>query len=131
MTRAFFVILACLLPCSAALAGTIRGYVVDVRGHHAAKAHVEAWHTPPTDQHPSQPSVKLAETTADSHGAFTFALARLRPTYVLIATFDQQVGNATPSFDHLVRIPLRPIQRHILRKSSNKSLQPTAGRSDK
>ena len=127
MTRAFLLI-ACLLNSSAAFAGTIRGYVVDVYGHRAARAHVEAWHSPRTDQHPPQPSVRLGETTADSHGMFTLALDRLRPSYVLIATFKHQVGTAAPSFDHLVRIPLRTIRKHILRNSSNKALEPTATR---
>ena len=108
MTRAFFAILAFWVPYSGAAGGTIRGYVVDVHGHRAARAHVEAWHSPPTDQHPPQPSAKLGQTTTDSHGEFTIALDRLRPSYVLIATFDHQVGTGAPSFDHLVRIPLRP-----------------------
>jgi len=127
MTRALFFI-ACLLSGSTALASTIRGYVVDLHGRRAARAHVEAWHSPPTDQHPPQPSTKLGETTADSHGEFTLALERLRPSYVLIATFDHQVGSAAPSFDHAVRIPLRPVRKHILRKSSNQALQRTADR---
>jgi hypothetical protein len=130
MTRAFLVIMTSLAGCSAALAGTIRGYVIDMHGNRAVRAHVEAWHSPPTDLHPPQPSVKLGETTADSHGAFTLALDRLRPSYVLIATFDHQVGTAAPSFHHAVRIPLRPVRKHILRKSSNQALERTADRRD-
>ena len=128
MTRALLVIVASALGCSAALAGTIRGYVVDVHGHRAPHAHVIASYLPPTDQHPPQLAKRLGETTADARGEFVFTLPRISRYDILIASFDHQAGSATPSFDRVVRIPLRRIRPRVLPKSSNQSLQPTADR---
>jgi hypothetical protein len=114
MTRAlaFTVTLALWLGCSDAFAGIIRGYVLDKQGHRVPGARVEAWRMVLTDQQPPQHPTKLGKATADSHGEFTLTVARLSESVVLIASFDRQSGTAAPSFDHVVRIALRPRPVH-------------------
>ena len=107
-------VLAFSLGSCAVHAGPIRGYIVDVHGHRAPHARVVASHLPPTDQHPPQLAKTLAETRADSHGEFTLSLDHITRYTVLIASFDHQSGSAAPSFDHPVRIPLRPTRSRML-----------------
>jgi hypothetical protein len=114
MTRAVLVLVLLSVGCSAPRGGTIRGYVLDGRGHRAPHAHIIASDLPPTDQHPPQLAKRLGETTADSHGDFTLSLAAVTPYTLLIASFDHQAGSAAPSFDHPVRIPLRPTRSRVL-----------------
>jgi hypothetical protein len=104
---------ALVLSSSIVSGATVRGYVIDMHGHRAAGAHIEAWHDVPTDQRPPQHPTLLAKATADAHGAFATTVDSR--ANILIATFDHQVGSTAIPFSGTVRIVLRPVRsRHVI-----------------
>ena len=109
MRLAIVPITALALVSSTAVAGTIRGYVIDDAGNRVAGARVQAWHMVSPDQRPFQHPTKLGETTADAHGDFAISVDAPEIN-MLIASFDHQSGTATPPFSSTVRIVLRRVQ---------------------
>lgn len=109
MRLAIVPITALALVSSTAVAGTIRGYVIDEAGNRVAGARVQAWHMVSPDQRPFQHSTKLGETTADAHGDFAISVDAPEIN-MLIASFDHQSGTAAPPFSSTVRIVLRRVQ---------------------
>ena len=109
MRLAIVPITALALVSSTAVAGTIRGYVIDEAGNRVAGARVQAWHMVSPDQRPFQHPTKLDETTADAHGDFAISVDAPEIN-MLIASFDHQSGTAAPPFSSTVRIVLRRVQ---------------------
>ncbi len=106
-----FVIFALLSSYHLGSAGTIRGYVVDVNGHRAAHARIEAWHDVPTDQRPPRHPTLISKATADRNGDFVITVAP--SVNVLIATFKRQAGNIDIPSSEPFRIQLRRVRsRH-------------------
>ena len=113
MTFPTSVIVALVLSSSIANGATVRGYVIDVHGHRAAGAHIEAWHDVPTDQRPPQHPTLLAKAAADAHGIFAITVDSR--ANMLIATFDHQVGSTAIPSSGTVRIVLRAVRsRHVI-----------------
>jgi len=102
------VIATFVVSSSIASAAAFRGYVLDVHGHRAAGAQIEAWHDVRTDQHPPQRPTLVAKATADAQGTFTITVDSR--ANVLIATFDHQVGDASIPSSGTVRIVLRRVR---------------------
>ena len=109
MRLAILPILVLALVSSTAVAGTIRGYVIDEAGNRVAGARVQAWHMVSPDQRPVQHPIKLGETTADAHGDFAISVDAPEIN-MLIASFDHQSGRAAPPFSGTVRIVLRRVR---------------------
>ena len=102
-------IIVLALVSSTALAGTIRGYVIDETGNRVAGARVQAWHMVSPDQQPVQHPRKLGESTADANGDFAISVDGPEIN-MLIASFDHQSGTAAPPFSGPVRIVLHRVR---------------------
>ena len=87
-------------------AATIRGYVVDADGRRIQGAKVEILHMGRTDQSPPQRPKSFGKTTTDARGNFVLS-ADPRLANVILASFKNQAGLASPSSTPPVRVVLR------------------------